>query len=511
MSLFLVTIFCLACLTSMVLTVLVSGVAARFGLTDRPDGRRKLHAGPIPLGGGIAVFLATAAVLVTLHVVFGKSAQRPFSDWFDILTFLAACATVVAVGTVDDRVALRGRHKLLGQVLAASMLMAGGLMIRRVGIFGYHVDLGLLALPFTLFWLVGAVNAVNLLDGIDGLATTLGIISSAAICVMAAFGGYYSVSIIAAAFAGSLFGFLRFNFPPAKVYLGDAGSMLIGLVVGALAIRGALKGPGTVLLAAPLAIWAIPIFDSLAAILRRKLTGRSIYAPDRGHLHHRLMDRVGSNRKVLGFIAVCCALTSLAALASTYLKNDLIAVTTCAAVVVIFVASGVFGRIELVLLAGRIYRIGRTLIHPVAVPKKKAHAWSIRPRGSRQWGALWETLTAAADELRLVRIDLDVNLPAAQEEYTASWERPQRYEDDPCWRVELPLAIAGGRIGQLTVVGEQNGELPCEDIEQLLGLLAAFERQLLTIIEQKMPVTAGDDATNERSETGLRLTRTHPR
>ena len=202
-------------------------------------------------------------------------------------------AVIVVVGLVDDRIKLRGRLKLIGQFAAALVLVAGGLVIQRIGIFGQQIDLGLLSIPFTLFWLVGAVNAVNLLDGIDGLATMLGFILVATIAGMAALVGQTQVFVIAVVFAGSLLGFLRYNFPPATIFLGDAGSMLIGLVVGALAISGSLKGPGTVLLAAPLAVWTIPIFDSVAAILRRKLSGRSIYTTDRGHIHHRLLEPPG--------------------------------------------------------------------------------------------------------------------------------------------------------------------------------------------------------------------------
>ena len=117
------------------------------------------------------------------------------------------------------------------------------------------------------------------------------------------------MAVVAAVFVGSLLGFLPFNYPPAKMFLGDAGSMLIGLVVGSLAIGGTMKGPATVAMAAPLAIWALPIFDSVAAILRRKLSGRSIYATDRGHLHHRLMAVFGKNTRVLAVVAVCCAFT----------------------------------------------------------------------------------------------------------------------------------------------------------------------------------------------------------
>jgi UDP-GlcNAc:undecaprenyl-phosphate GlcNAc-1-phosphate transferase len=143
------------------------------------------------------------------------------------------------------------------------------------------------------------------------LATVLGIILSVSICALAAMTHHAAVAVAALVFAGSLLGFLPFNLAPAKVYLGDAGSMLIGLVVGGLSIRASLKGPGTVLLAAPLAILTIPILDSAVAILRRRLAGRSIYETDRGHIHHRLLARFGSKHKVLLCVIVCSVVIRL--------------------------------------------------------------------------------------------------------------------------------------------------------------------------------------------------------
>ena len=223
------------------------------------------------------------------------------------------------------------------------------------------MDIGPLAVPLTLFWLVGAINAVNLLDGMDGMATVLGLVLSLSICALALMTGHAAVAITALVFAGALLGFLPFNLSPAKIYLGDAGSMLIGLIVGCLSIRASVKGAGTVLLAAPLAVMTIPILDSVAAILRRRLTGQSVFAPDRGHLHHRLLARLGNKRKVLICVALCSAATCGFALASTALKNDAVACIASLAVVATLAVSGWFGQGEFVLLSSRIWQTGRSL------------------------------------------------------------------------------------------------------------------------------------------------------
>lgn len=470
--------FLAACLVSASLTMLVRRIALRLGLTDRPDAHRKLHDRPIPLGGGIAVFLATVTVLGTVVVMPNLWHLGMTQDYRELISFLLAMGGIVLLGIVDDRVGLRGRHKLLGQIVAASVLMAGGLVIRRVGLFGWDIELGLLSIPLTVFWLVGATNAVNLLDGSDGLATTLGIIVSVAIAVMAALTGHPAVSFLALVFTGSLVGFLRFNFPPASIFLGDAGSMLIGLMAGAMAIRASLKGPGTVLLAAPMAMLAIPILDSTAAILRRKLTGRSIYTTDRGHLHHQLLLRFGSNQAVLACVAVCCGLTSAMGLVSAALKSDLIALVSCAALLVIFIATGIFGRGEFMLLASRLRRIAMSFTQPFVSSGSKVHETAVHLQGNQPWDVVWATLTESADKLHLERIQLDLNLPKTHEGYNATWERATSGDLDNCWSIEIPLVVASRPAGRLTVLSRRNGETPSASIRQLLDLLPMFESRL---------------------------------
>jgi len=251
--------------------------------------------------------------------------------------------------------------------------------------------------------------------------------------------------------------------------------------VGALAIQGSLKGPGTVLLAASLAVWAIPVFDVLAAILRRKLTGRSIYTTDCGHLHHRLLARLGSSRKVLVCLAIACTLTSAAALASVFFKNDTIALITCAAIVAVFIMTGLFGRVEFSLLVSRFRHVGLSLLPNSAWRRGQVSQTAVRLQGSRQWQLLWETLTEAAEKLSLSRISLDVNVPMAGEAYNAVWERGTLDELERCWRLELPLLVDSLSIGRLTIFGKRNGEYACPDIGNLLELLEPFEVQLHSV------------------------------
>jgi len=477
----LICIAVLGFIVALAITPLIRNLAWRFNITDRPDGHRKLHDKPTPLGGGVTVFIGLWCALLGVAVCFEDARAALVADPASLASLLGASFLIVLVGLADDRYHLRGRHKLLGQFAAAAVLIASGLLIRSVQILDWQLDLEWFAYPFTVFWLVGAMNALNLLDGIDGLATTVGIILSLTIAAMAVLIGHPAEGLIMAALAGSLMGFLRYNFPPAKMFLGDAGSMLIGLIVGALAIRSTLKGPATVALAAPFAVWTIPILDSAAAILRRKLTGRSIYTTDRGHLHHRLLALSGSTPRTLIWIGLCCGITSVGALISLYMKNDLFALLSSFCVVAILVTSRVFGHVELLLLSSKLKTMGLSLFNPSRPQEGQARQAAIRLQGTRPWDQLWNSLIEFTEKFNLSSVRLDVNIPAFHEGYHASWASTTRHEPNQLWRTEIPLGSGEQVIGRLTICGSRD-ELPvCDVIDRLMDLLYPFEMRLLKL------------------------------
>jgi UDP-GlcNAc:undecaprenyl-phosphate GlcNAc-1-phosphate transferase len=484
--------FVAACLLGAGLTALVIRLAPRIGLVDRPDQRRKLHVESMPLGGGAAVFLAVALVLGALVLLPGPWQFRINEAWWNLVGAFAACTWIVAVGLVDDRFGMRGRQKIAAQVVGAGILIGCGVLIEKIGVFGLVFDLGPLCVPITLFWLVGAMNALNLLDGMDGLATVLGIIVSLAICALALLSHHAGVSLAALVFAGALVGFLPFNLAPARVYLGDAGSMLIGLMVGGLSIRASIKGPGTMFLAAPLALLTLPILDSTAAILRRKLAGRSLYETDRGHLHHRLLERFGSKSKALVCVSICAAVTCAAALVGTLIKNDLVALVAAGSVVLMLITSGLFGRGEFGLLAIRTRDMVVSLVRPADPRFRRALETTARFQGSRAWDVLWSTLTESADKLQLTRIDLDLNVPAIAEGYHASWTRNGRNGQENEWRLRLPLAVAGHTAGSLTIAGLRDEESPCPGIELVVEMVEPFESRLRELTFDDIIATVGE-------------------
>src|SRR5437773_318504 len=227
---------------------------------------------------------------------------------------------------------------------------------------------------------------------------------------MATINQQFQVAAIAAAMAGSLLGFLFFNFPPATIFLGDCGSMLIGLVVGVLAIESSLKGAATVALTVPAALLVIPILDTSAAIVRRKLTGRSIYATDRGHLHHVLLRHGLSNRGVLVLVGGLCLVAGVGAFLSLYMNSELYALVSALVVVVVLVATRLFGHAEFLLLKERLLAVVFAVRH--GHEHGRVHQSTVRLQGSADWNDLWRHVTDCAEQLCLRAVRLDVNAPA---------------------------------------------------------------------------------------------------
>jgi UDP-GlcNAc:undecaprenyl-phosphate/decaprenyl-phosphate GlcNAc-1-phosphate transferase len=468
-----------AILFSALLTPLVLRMAVRWGIVDHPDGIRKLHAQPVPLGGGVAIVLAYFAVLAGIELFPNPWQSRIVGETPYLVGLVLSTALICLLGLIDDRYKLRGRQKLAGQLVAVSVIVASGVVIRRFTIFEYGVDLGMLSIPFTVFWLMGAINALNLIDGVDGLATSIGVVFSVALGAMAFATGHEFDALLALALAGSLAGFLIYNFPPAKIFLGDSGSMVIGLVLGVLAIRASLKGPATVALAAPTAVWTVLIFDVSMAIVRRKLTGRSLYTTDRGHLHHALLQKGVSGARIVIWVGLLCAICGAGALASICYQNDLLAIGSALAVIGTLVLTRFFGYSEVSLLVRSVRSFVGTLLR-LPNPRGDSAPLSSRFQGNREWDKLWHRIIEYADEHDLCMVQLNVNLPALHEEYHAVWKRRHGGEQDQMWHATLPLMAGEQSIGRLRVAGLASPiDSVSESLADLIAGLRPFEDEVL--------------------------------
>jgi UDP-GlcNAc:undecaprenyl-phosphate GlcNAc-1-phosphate transferase len=486
----LVAVFGSAFALCLLLTPFVRAAALRWGLVDEPDGRRKMHARPIPVAGGVAVLLTSAVVLVGTLAVAPSWRDGLGEKWLKFVGLAVAAAVIAAVGVADDRYGLRGRHKLLGQLLAVAIVIGCGVEIRSVRIFDWTThDFGdVWTYLLTAFWLLGAINSLNLIDGMDGLLGSIGAIICASLALMANHNGQVQSAFVATALAGSLLGFLCYNFPPATIFLGDCGSMLIGLVVGVLAIEGSLKGAATVALAAPAALLVIPILDTSAAIVRRKLTGRSIYATDRGHLHHCLQRHGLSNRGVLLLVVGLSIVASLGALVSLYWHNELFAFISILVVVTFLVVTRLFGHAEFLLIKERLLAVAFAVRY--GHEDGRVHQLEVRLQGSADWNDLWRNVTACAEQLQLKTVCLDVNAPALQEGYHARWGRVQGEAGNPGhWRAEIPLAARGQVVGRLEVSGVRDAEPVWEKIALVAKMVEEVEVALTNLTGPPAPPT----------------------
>lgn len=322
MTVYLLLALCGAAL-ALVMTPLVSRGAIWLGLVDAPGGR-KVHAQSVPRLGGVAVVAATILAMILVRWL-GPRDLNP-AIWPSLQPFAAAGALIFGIGLLDDVRGVGPVPKLAVQAVAATVVMMSGLLIQRVTLLGVSWELGWLAWLITAGWIVGLTNAFNLIDGIDGLATGIAVLAGATCGAILVVRGHPAEAMMLAALVGASIGFLRFNFSPASIFLGDSGSLVVGFLLATTAIAGWQKGATALATGVPLMIFALPIGDLVTTIARRGLaqpatgpasisaTLRKLVEPDRQHIHHRLLALGWSPRRTVLILYGVTTVLSLLAL-----------------------------------------------------------------------------------------------------------------------------------------------------------------------------------------------------
>ena len=332
-----------AFIAAIILTPLVKRLAFRLGAVDAPN-YRKVHARIMPRLGGLAIFGAFMIGILLLKFVTNFE-----SDY--LYAILIAATIIVATGIVDDMREISAKAKLLGQVIAACIVVfVGGIQIENINLpFGGELEFGWLGIPFTIIWIVGITNAINLIDGLDGLAAGVSTIALVTLAVMAMIMGNGIVIAMAAILAAATIGFLFFNFHPAKIFMGDTGALFLGFMISVLALLG-FKNVAVISFVIPVIMLGVPISDTFFAIVRRLRSGKKWSDPDKSHLHHRLLDLGFSHRQTVTIIYAMAAMFGLAAVIFSMAKVW----GAILLIAVILVAIELF--VEIIGLAGKNYK-----------------------------------------------------------------------------------------------------------------------------------------------------------
>lgn len=467
----------LSCLLlSILFTWRVRELAYARGWAFPPPSPRHIHKRPIPRLGGVAIFasfaLSASAVLIGLHV-----AGRPIPiDTRKLLYIVGPATLIFGVGLWDDIRSLSPWWKFSAQIVAGVMLSLGGLkIIHARSVFGGHEFNWVTGLLATVLWVVWITNAFNLIDGIDGLASGSALLSTFVLFLNSLITKDVLTLFITAALAGGILGFLRFNFNPATIFLGDCGSLFIGFSLSALALAQTQKSPTLVAVCLPVVALGLPIMDTLLAVARRFISGKPLFSPDREHIHHKLLERGLTQRQVVLILYAVSAAFGLVALFMRYPGGRLIGavMVMVGAVVVLGVQRlGYIEFFELRRVAQRTLEQREVIINNLALRRARhelarcnrlEEACSALQRGfsDNDLDGFELTVTGA-----LIKGGVHPMEPRGNDLFFA-WTKPS-IAPDPCWRLNLDLVTSKGKtIGALSVYRGYGGRSLMLDINLL--------------------------------------------
>ena len=322
--------FILALAISFACTPAVRMLAIKIKAVDVPKDNRRMHKVPIPRMGGLAIF-AGFLVSVLFFVPLGT----------EFRSILIGALILVVLGIIDDIVALKPRTKFAGQIIAALIPALSGVSIHGIVnpfVPGQYSTLGIFSIPFTVIWIVGITNAVNFIDGLDGLACGVSAIATVTMFIIAVLFGETYIALMMAALAGACLGFLPYNMNPAKIFMGDTGSMFLGYILATVSIQGLFKFYAVISFAVPFILLGLPIFDTGFAIVRRLLKGQSPLQADRGHVHHRLIDLGFDQKQSVAILYTFSALMGLTAVILARTNESKLIILAIAVLVCFFLA-----------------------------------------------------------------------------------------------------------------------------------------------------------------------------
>jgi UDP-GlcNAc:undecaprenyl-phosphate/decaprenyl-phosphate GlcNAc-1-phosphate transferase len=510
------TLFLFSLVSAFVLTRYVRDYASARGWVARPTHERHLHSNPLPRLGGVAIFFSFAAGMgiVSIWALLHPQMQSPFFVR-TMLTILMPAALVFLLGVYDDLRGVGPYFKFSVQAVAGTMLFMGGLRIVNIPVlFGDRALPWYVGLPFTVLWVLAITNAFNLIDGLDGLAAGSALFSTMVAFVVALLNGPSLVTVMTIALAGAILGFLRYNFNPATIFLGDSGSLFIGFVLSALALAGAQKAPTIVAVAIPVVSFGLPILETSLSILRRLISGRPVFTADREHIHHKLLQHGMTHRQVVIILYGVSAVFALLSLFLLWPTGSSLGLVLAVLGIGIWVGVQHLGYLEF----GEIARVAqRTLDQPQIFVNNLAIRRAVEElKVARDYEQVRRILIAAFSnndfdsfELRLEIFPGEM-LPGMGSEIQRNgsslrWSKPgipKTFEGLRAWTVALELLSSGNRRrGQLMVHRLYSSRNLQVDVNLLTGtfptaLADALDRtlahsgQVIPLPEQQVPYVA---------------------
>jgi UDP-GlcNAc:undecaprenyl-phosphate GlcNAc-1-phosphate transferase len=418
-------------LVSILLTPWCRNLFRHWGLVDHPDGSRHRHVQPVPRVGGISILTAYLAAFVVLLVVPLGIGRIGVDSLAPVWVVCRAAGLVFLVGLFDDLFGLKPWQKLSGQTIAACMAYVGG--VQMPGVAG-------LALPawasvlVTVFWLVGSANAFNLIDGLDGLAAGAAFFATITILLGALLTNNMPLALATVPLAGALLGFLRYNFNPASIFLGDSGSLTLGFLLGCYSVLWGQRSTSALEMTAPLMALALPLMDTAIAITRRFLRQQPIFAADAGHIHDRLLARGFSPRRVALVLYGVCGLAATLSLLTSLAKRPF-----KGAIIVLFCAaawSGIqhLGYAEFAIV-GRIF-VGGGAFRRRLNSELALQAFECALQGATSPDEVWETVRTASRKFGFTHAELRVGGCHFGDILT-------EMNGIPAWNVDIPLGESG--------------------------------------------------------------------
>ncbi len=416
-------VFCL------ILTPILRYYSFKLGLVDQPDNNRKVHTRPIPRTGGVAIAVSYALAL-GLTARFAPFGALTIHHRDLLWSLFPAVGLIFLVGLVDDLRGMKASHKLLGQIAAASWAVFMG---AKIPLFAGHPGANWIMWPLSVLWLVGCTNAFNLIDGMDGLASGVGLFATFTTLLAALLQGNWGLAMATMPLAGCLLAFLRYNFNPASIFLGDSGSLTIGFLLGCFGVIWSQKSATLLGMVAPLMAFSLPLFEVGLSIGRRFLRNQPIFQPDRGHIHHRLLGRGLHPRMVALILYSACGIAAVLSLLQSSLSFHLGGL-----IIILFCSLSLFGIRHLNYVefraAGQVLRQGRIL----QMMQGEIHLQNFRNamNEAKTLDDCWTVIRDACEEMDFCSVRMTVNGRNFQETF-----KPPI--DDPTWQIRVKLGTAG--------------------------------------------------------------------